>query len=355
MKNTAQNSTDTYNEKERKIFSYVKYSKAKELMIMLKRTVRWMKYLDQDIMKNYATWFVHRNFSEIEIDRNIPLEEHIQFMEKKKNIEKDMLDTKWEAYEDNWVLVWTLRGGGNTRDHTKMQYNIFKTYWAIDVQAWVITQEDFELLLITTAIHDMAEAIVSDIIGYEKKEHHKKLEYEVGLLLIKEITKNENQEVREKDIAYITRAYQISFIKDGVVKNFSQWDKELWKYFRTGELIWFLEDSITARKDPERIKDKEHIWEMVNYNAGYLIYSVLIRQIQEIITASESNPIYPSMITFLKTQEKEIDTLFDFVEKSPFMTMVDGKDNMAIQVKKSKLQEAKQLRENKLKYIYTHK
>ena len=125
------------------------------------------------------------------------------------------------------------------------------------------------------------------------------------------------------------------------------------------EVMWFFEDAITAFKNPEKIKDESHSWSMINYNSWYLIYSVLIRQIKESMETFTSQvklaQLCPSNIYFFRNNRKIIDELFAFVEKSPFMTMMDWKDWMDPMEKKEKLHQAKELWKNQLEpFILMH-
>jgi 5'-deoxynucleotidase YfbR-like HD superfamily hydrolase len=84
------------------------------------------------------------------------------------------------------------------------------------------------MLILTNLLHDTPELITTDFISYEKKDHHKKLEYEIGLLLIEEIIRKDiNPEERRLVVDYFTRAYNIACIKDGVVGMYNVRDKEL--------------------------------------------------------------------------------------------------------------------------------
>ena len=153
------------------ILQIVPYSTAKEIALALRRTVRRSKYLDQWLMKHYINGVVDKKFP----DRsNISHEDFVNdpvLMEKYSKIRDGMQDKQREDFEEaDGRLKWTMRRGGNTRDHMRIAKRETKKYMHIDQRKWFLTAEDHELVDITKAIHDIAEWIFGDLISYQKRE-----------------------------------------------------------------------------------------------------------------------------------------------------------------------------------------
>jgi hypothetical protein len=93
----------------------------------------------------------------------------------------------------------------------------------------------------------------------------------------------------------IREAYDINFNKN----------HHLHRYFRTYEICSYVNAAIIAQKDPNAIDNPE-----------WLVHNVLIRQMPEI---EDKVRDFASLKDFIQEHQSEIESLFEFVEKSEFM------------------------------------
>lgn len=293
------------------IFEFIKFSKTKEIITALKRTPRRDIYSNQEKIKIYHT-LTDRNFIwNIENKKEITT-----FVNKTISNLND--DKRNNFFDKNGFLQWTLNEDGNTRDHTREQSKITKKYAGIDKEAWILSNSEYNILVITTNIHDIGESARWDVVYDNKNENNELFERKCGEVILDSILKEKYKS--GQTYKYIQKAYNINFDKN----------ESLQIFFKAYEVLSYLKWAMIATKNKE-----------IDY-PHRLVHNVLINQIKKLPSLRTN---LPSVKVFIEEHKEDIDWLFNFVEKSDFFNKPMPNNKSKKEYLKSFL-EAKAIRKN---------
>jgi len=261
---------------------YVDLSELKKLITALRRTPRRGNFVDTQLSDVYVAM----------ADRKMSKDDTIETFAER--VLDNLNHEQWNEHMHDDCLKGTLPWDGNTYWHTKLQRWIAKKYMKHDLDWWLLSADDVQLLDLAFLIHDVGEALRGDVNFPDKNLSSEQFEKQCGEYLFQKILKPEYRDPDSPEYKRLQEAYDVNF-------NASH---RLNPIFKLYEEYSYLNGTMLASKHPKSIAKAPA---MVQEILGYHLPSVL-----------DKGKRFPSAAAFLKDNVPAINDMFSFVERNLF-------------------------------------
>lgn len=263
-----------------------------EIELPVKHIIKNFQQISEDTRYAYE----HKEFSIQKKDANVFLVSTIQQSTpyEVKIYKKDQTATRHWAYRNihyKWMIYEELHLSGNTYNHILSQAEKIKEWTAIDMKAWLLTEEEKQKLIIRNYFHDIPEYKDGDIICSSKTTQDSNNED----LIAQEIIDGQDRSDEEKtlmknffhlhDKQKLFKLYEIMFYTFDIQNMIQNRDKYNNSSYLAGATLWY--------QIPKLIKD----YELPNWKILYWLD-------------------IPSCANQLRENSSAIDSAFAHVEKT---------------------------------------
>lgn len=201
-----------------------------------------------------------------------------------------------------WYSI--LKNDGNVYEHSIWQTNLIYQYAKADIEWWYIDEKSYEQLIVIWLIHDIWEILSWDITYDHKTSITEAQERENWERILRSLFADENKR------KWLLEIYSINFESNHPL-NF---------IFKIYEKFSYLRWAFHAYNNRKTL-----------YNPLHLIHNVLKNQIKPLFANMEK---IPSIRPFLQDHSKQIDKLFDLIDKTWFQTWNESEDLAFLEAQK---------------------